>query len=404
MKVIFWGTGETAIKNISRIKGFCNQFEVVAFTDSFQEYAERESLFQGFKLISPQMLSCTDVDYLCILSIWEWEIRRKIYEEKLFDLERIVSFYEICMMGFGGKDIKKCYESLLDCVHPRQVDLLLRWRDYAYLKRKYSYVLCDRDYYKTNMDKKICIEDGVKPIWILWLQGYDQAPELVKVCMESMQRALHEKEQIFLLDKENLFDYIEFPQYIVEKWRAGIINNTHFSDLTRVRLLNVYGGVWIDATVYFTGNELPGYIKSSKLFLFHRYPDWENCAEPRIMASWLISAEPGNKILSILESMFYEYWKEENHLVNYFIFHICMYIIAECFPDEWKQIEKVPRAASLLLSRECNNKFNSSRFEHIKEMTDFHKLSYKAPYAENGKDNFWNEICKMEKKSGKDQM
>lgn len=395
MRVVFWGTGNTAKEYIDRIKELPREVEVVAFTNGDQKNVDRESFWSGYQLIAPEMIPNLDIDYICILSIWEWEIRQRIYDENLFDLSRIISFQEMYMISYTGMEIEACYKRLLQCIHPLQVDAIKRWKAYEYLKRKYSYVMCDRKYWIIDTNKKVNFEKKIKPIWILWLQGFEQAPDLVKVCVQSVKRALGTKEHIYLLDEKNLSDYIELPDYILQKWKNRKIGYAHFSDIIRLRLLNLYGGVWIDATVYFTGNKLPDYIRSSKLFMFTIYKNWRRCDEPMIAANWLISSEPGNKMLIILEALLHEYWKNEDVAVNYVIFHIFWTMVVECFPEEWEQVEKILRDTSQLLCNELNCKFNEVRFQHLKRMTDIHKLCYRYPYTRGGNDSFWAKISEM---------
>lgn len=394
-KIVFWGIGNTARENIWRIKELSDRFDIVAFTDSTVDDAERDRLWEGYKLISPQAVRCMDVDFLCILSIWEMEIRKKIYDEKLFDLSKILSIHEICMMDIWGKDLDSCYKKQLRTVPSGQIRAAKAWRIYEYMKKRYSYILCDSKYWGIDTDKKRSVGNK-KPVWILWLQGFDQAPKIVKVCLCSVKKVLSEDEQLFLLDKDNLFDYIDLPEYIIQKWQEGIIDHTHFSDVIRLRLLNTYGGVWIDATVYFTDSKLPDYIKDSRLFMYSYVLDWRVSRCLGIAANWLIAAEPANKIVVLLEILLNEYWKQENVLLDYNIFHILLALAAECFPDEWGRVEKVLRDPSHLLCGELFHQFDRERFEHIKRMTGVHKLSYKMSFEESEKESFWSHICGME--------
>ena len=57
-----------------------------------------------------------------------------------------------------------------------------------------------------------------KIIWFCWLQGMEQAPELVHVCYKSLKRHLPDRELLFI-DAENWNDYIELPEYVVRKWK-----------------------------------------------------------------------------------------------------------------------------------------------------------------------------------------
>lgn len=243
----------------------------------------------GYKLICPQTLPYLDVDFICILDAKEWDIRKRIQRENLSDLSKIISFHELYMMDSYEMDLYECYHKMMQNVHPMHRRTASRWLTYEYLRRNYSYVLCDGKYLESvETHKKHHFKDNKMPIWILWLQGFDEAPELVKVCVLSIERTLGKSEYICLLDENNLFDYIDLPDYIVEKWHKGIIDDTRFSDLIRLRLLNVYGGIWMDSTIYFTGEELSAYIKDSWLFMFSIWQNWRKRREPLISANWLI--------------------------------------------------------------------------------------------------------------------
>ncbi len=405
MRIVFWGIGNTAKNNMDRIKKLSNQFEILAFIDGYQKYNADDilSTWEGYRLITPQMLHELNVDYVCILSVWEWEIRKRIYGEQLFDLTKIISFHELCMMDSFGMDVKCCYKKLLEIVHPLQRASVEKWMAYEYLKRNYAYVLCDSKYWKIDVNRKADIKNDVKPIWILWLQGVEHAPELVKICIRSVQRALGKEEYICLLDKNNLFDYINLPECIIQKWEKGIIDNTKFSDLVRLRLLNVYGGLWLDATTYFTGNKLPRYIKENKFFMYNIWVNWRSGVDPRVSPSWLISSEPANKLLMILEALHIEYWKKEDSVINYYFFHLFWRLVVECFPDEWEQIENILRDPATLLEHELPSRFDTTRFCYLKKISDIHKLSYKMPFEEMGKDSFWTELCNIDRNYVKNQ-
>lgn len=77
------------------------------------------------------------------------------------------------------------------------------------------------------------------------------APILVKRCYESVKSQFPDKD-IILLDETNFVQYVKMPDYIIDKWKSGIIAPAHFTDLLRLALLIERGGCWIDATVLCT--------------------------------------------------------------------------------------------------------------------------------------------------------
>ena len=91
-----------------------------------------------------------------------------------------------------------------------------------------------------------------KPIWFCWLQGFDNAPEIVHACYNSIKRNIPDRE-IEVIDNENWQEFVELPDYIIKKWEKGRNPAALFSDLLRLELLIKYGGTWIDSTELCTG-------------------------------------------------------------------------------------------------------------------------------------------------------
>ena len=102
---------------------------------------------------------------------------------------------------------------------------------------------------KTNIGTPV---DNYK-IWVCWLQGKDNMPEVVKLCYDNLLNKIKDKE-IVLITFENLKNYVEIPDYIYKKYQEGKILPAHFSDIVRCALLSKYGGMWIDSTIFVTDN------------------------------------------------------------------------------------------------------------------------------------------------------
>lgn len=215
--------------------------------------------------------------------------------------------------------------------------------------------------------------DMSNTIWFCWLQGIENAPELVKHCFESIKYHITDMD-IILLDENNLFDYISMPEYIIDKWKAGVITNTHFSDLIRVNILNSYGGLWLDSTVYLTSG-LPDYITGSDFFVYRN--GWFD-DEMINMGSWLIYSKPGNILLTETENLLNEYWREHNYLRQYFLLHIFFRMVSEKYPDEWEKVPYYNHIDAHILAQEMGKTFSQERFEQIKAITPVHKLTNKT--------------------------
>jgi hypothetical protein len=84
-----------------------------------------------------------------------------------------------------------------------------------------------------------------RTVWMLWYQGLDTAPLVVKRCVESWIRE-NRGWNVVVLNSESLTQYVT-PDLPPEK--LARLDRTKQSNLIRLQLLSDYGGVWADATV-----------------------------------------------------------------------------------------------------------------------------------------------------------
>lgn len=212
-------------------------------------------------------------------------------------------------------------------------------------------------------------------VWICWFQGMEQAPELVRKCYQSVKDNLPDRD-VILITSENMQKYVHFPDFLLKKWESGQITHTHMTDLLRLELLIKYGGLWLDATVFCTGKDIPEYMTDSDLFFFQ-------CLKPgrdghsHITSSWLISAKTNNKILSATRELCYEYWKKNNSLIDYFLLHDFIAMVLEFYPKDWLNIVPRDNAAPHILYLRLFEQYDENIWQSIQAQTPFHKLSYK---------------------------
>jgi len=252
------------------------------------------------------------------------------------------------------------------------------------LQKKYKYVL----------EKKT--DDGLtsdysNKVWVCWFQGFENAPPIVRKCVDSVKKYLTGYE-IIELDSENISDYVSLPNYVIEKWQKQIITDAHFSDLLRLELLVKYGGIWIDSTILCTSSDIPKYITNSDLFL---YQSLKPGRDGHILAisNWLISAKTNNTLLIATKALLLEYWKTNNYAIDYYIFHMFFEIASEKYRKERERIPKICNSIPHILLLEFFDNYSEERFKQIKELSQFHKLSYKFSEEQlNKKETFYEAI------------
>ena len=198
---------------------------------------------------------------------------------------------------------------------------------------------------------------------------------------------------IVVLDEKNLFNYVSLPDYIVKKWKNKTITNTHFSDIIRLNILNLHGGLWLDATTYLTG-PLRKYITENDFFVYRN--GWFN-EEMINMGSWLIYSKPNNILLLENEAMLFEYWKKHNYLKQYFLLHIFFRMIAEKYPNEWKKVPYYNQIDQHILAMEMNQSYCEERFNQIKEISPIHKLTNKTENLAFEENSYYSKLNQLYK-------
>ena len=260
--------------------------------------------------------------------------------------------------------------------------LEIRHKKYKQIKKKYSQFLSKIDYPAPQYGS-----ERNKNIWICWFQGLENAPEIVKTCVNSVYEHM-QGYNITLITQENLFDFISLPQFIIDKWKKGIISNTHLSDIVRTELLIKYGGLWMDATTYLTA-PVPEYIFNSKFFLFR------NGSKNDVTItynSWFIYAGQDNRVLKTVRDLLYKYWEKSKKLKEYFLWHIFVTMVYGKWRQDFENMPYIMDEITLHLSRSILCEYNEEHFKAITGITPIHKLSYKYNLPEDIKGTYYDYI------------
>ena len=252
--------------------------------------------------------------------------------------------------------------------------------------------------YSPEFKPRTLVEGCEECVWVCWWQGIDNAPEIVKKCIESItQNASGHK--VIVLTEENMNQYVRFPEWIIDKYRCGIITKTHLSDLLRLELLANYGGVWLDITFFATGSL--DYCFDSPVWTIKR-PDYRHvsvsCGQ---FANYSFGCNKNNRIVFwILRDYLLQYWKTYDFMIDY-LFLDYLIMLAERNCEEVRNaFEKVvpnnPRCDDLLTT--LGEKYDELKWNRLKDNTQLFKLTWKAdfPKDNSGKETFYGKLIKGE--------
>lgn len=217
-------------------------------------------------------------------------------------------------------------------------------------------------------------------VWICWLQGLQNAPYVVQQCVKSIKENVTDRE-IVVITSDNYREYTDFPDYILDKYKKGQISHTHFSDLLRLELLMRHGGTWIDSTVFCSGSNIPSYMLDSDFFVFQNLKPGSD-GNVTNTSNWFISARQGNKIIAAERFLLFTYWKNHNSIIDYFLFHHFMNVIAKYYSDDWMRVIPYPNSLPHVLLLRMFEPYDDELWQNLKAICPFHKLSYKRTQEE----------------------
>lgn len=212
-------------------------------------------------------------------------------------------------------------------------------------------------------------------IWVCWLQGEENAPEIIKACIASMRKWAKGYEIRLITDK-NLLEYVNIPEYIIRKYQEGKITFTHFSDILRTCLLYEHGGIWIDSTVLLTG-ELPKEITTEPFFMYQNKLSYDGSLA---ISSWLISANSYHPILKVIRDVLFAYWKNHNTLCEYFLFHLICTLIVRNNPTCKELFKAMPYAHNIdvhMLQFKLFDQWIEEEWSYYTKRSSIHKLNRK---------------------------
>ncbi|RNC66080.1 capsular polysaccharide synthesis protein [Proteiniphilum sp. X52] len=244
---------------------------------------------------------------------------------------------------------------------------------------------------KYDLKPKKRFEEGEKIIWQYWGQGIhgSSVPELVQLCFHSVDKYKGDYKVIRLSD-ETLTEYVDIPDFVLWKRKNNPeFTITFFSDLLRLILLNVYGGVWLDATVLLTGY-LPQEYTEMEYFLYQRseeekhkkywskvdpfYFNWRPDFKVKMLSS-IIFARPSSQVIRGLLDIMLCFWKNSDKLSYYFTLqviyneiitrklpHLRCPVVNDCIPH--------------IIQKKIQKGYPYLSFEEAAHFTSIHKMSY----------------------------
>lgn len=211
-----------------------------------------------------------------------------------------------------------------------------------------------------------------KNLFMFWAQGLDEAPDTVKICVDSWveQNPGWSVQVLTLSDVPRFLGDARIPNGI--PWAA-------YSNLLRAKLLRKFGGVWADATLLC---ERPldewifEYAREGFFAFYKPHPDRE-------LASWFLASIPEGEIISKWDEMSSLYWKWTDKFHTYHWFHYTFEYLRRfdaSFARSWRKVPKVAPDKLHLLNRYITDRLvgeASEKLFPIRGTIPVSKVTYK---------------------------
>lgn len=216
------------------------------------------------------------------------------------------------------------------------------------------------------------------PIFVCWWQGEENAPEIVRICIESIRRNA-QGHPVVLITKSNWDEWTDIPAFILKKVETQRISFTHFSDILRMHLLARHGGLWLDATM-FVANPISEIIFSQPYWTIHRKV--QNSITKGRWTGYCQAGQPNALIHSFCRDFFISYWKKYNRLIDYFLIDYVMDIGYRNLPHMKQLIDSVaPSNQKVLdLDRSFHLVYDQEAYRELVCSQTFFKLNWKRTY------------------------
>lgn len=233
-----------------------------------------------------------------------------------------------------------------------------------------------------GQEETALLSDGKVPIWCCWWQGEKQMPELVKLCHARLKQVIPaDKAELHLITLDNYRDYVEIPAHILDKFDRGIVAMTTMSDVLRFALLEKYGGYWLDATVFFTG-DIPEEYFSGQFYCQRMAADPEKVCREACQGNWcgFSMAGPRNStVFRFMNAAFSHWWGNYDTIIDYVLIDYLLWTGFRQIPVIHRMIDAVPDNNEDIFEmyQVLNQPYSQELYQRVTRRNVMHKLTYK---------------------------
>jgi len=201
-------------------------------------------------------------------------------------------------------------------------------------------------------------------IFMLWWQGWDNCPELVKQVYNSWK--YHNPTwEIICLSESNISDYLEIEYLFDEN-----ITVQSKSDIIRVHILHQYGGIWADSTLVCLqslNNWIDDKISLNGFWMYHGNGNRLNPINGKYngACSWFLVSEKHSYMITKWKEKIDIFWNNKYNIKTYSYFWLdqlfnSIYCENDVFKKQWDSLpyifcDDIGQSHYLAITGQCVN-------------------------------------------------
>lgn len=236
--------------------------------------------------------------------------------------------------------------------------------------------------------------ESTKTIWVFWWQGKENMPELCRICYNSLVKHRAGK-KVVLVTQYNICDYLSIPVIIQSKLKDGSLSFTNFSDIVRCMLLAKYGGLWVDATLFFA-QDIPDTWFDYPFFSIKNKSEGYKFVSRNRWSTFIMGTNKHSNFFNDLATLMVKYTETEKVYLEYMTIDYFMDILFKLNNKYSSELEELPIQNEGLHSLRglLNNTFDKKTYDILSTSNVCFKLSYKLKLDEdnNGNPTFYKII------------
>ena len=237
--------------------------------------------------------------------------------------------------------------------------------------------------YKDNSSQLSPVDK--KNIWVFWNTGEKNLPPIVQLCLKSVRKYANGAD-VHLLTMNNLEEYITIPPYIMNKYKEGKMTLAFLTDYMRISLIEKYGGLWLDATIY-VSQDIPSSIFEKNLYSLHTPYEKTIFVNDNKIHCYVLGGKKGFSFLSYVKNEIEKYWQNHDFMVDYYLLD---YTIMHAYKNN-TEIKKLIDGLSYTspslykIIENINKPVEEINIKQLEEDNIFSKLNWRITPKENVK-------------------